>query len=357
MCSSDLSGSSVEVIKRKAFEDCTSLREVKLSPALTTIGPNAFYFCEKLQSIFIPDKVEYLPQGVFEICKGLEMVSYPSTLEIDHEKVFGTGWHVNPKLVKRMVTGSDDYLLSCSKAVTLYDELQKRAIAVKVDTTGLYNGKLLLEKLTDKNLNLKQRIDNNDMIQEKVKEIGRYFAACEVLKTFNIRSTYIRSVPGLGYCIVEQWAERDKNMVARPLILMASASPQSPFRGFYEYATKNINNLSVELNRKIEADRKSFEQQVAADKAASSNTIPNFKKEVGSHGRLIDSNDNYTDNDYYIFDDGTTICVYHKYLRGVYDYYYPSKNKEFIHYNTATDAARAGWVYEKKGQLRTVGKQ
>lgn len=107
------------------------------------------------------------------------------------------------------------------------------------------------------------------------------------------------------------------------------------------------------------AERKAeMEKQEAEGNAIS---VPQIKnEETGSHGREIDSDTNYTDYDYYVFDDNVSIKVYHRYFEGSLiaskdNYYYPENNMRDIKYETAADAARAGWVYKIKKKVRTLG--
>ena len=87
---------------------------------------------------------------------------------------------------------------------------------------------------------------------------------------------------------------------------------------------------------------------------------------AGEHGRIHDTDKDHTDDDTYVFDDpgfgrtATYIKVYHrKYeatlVRGAIDDYYPKYNKKQVKYKTAEDAARAGWLWERKNKFSDVG--
>ena len=125
----------------------------------------------------------------------------------------------------------------------------------------------------------------------------------------------------------------------------------------------------AEISAKNEAKRRAKEEakSLAESQPDYGNKVdvPKIKDFIrGSHGRSIDTDTDFIDNDTYIFDDsavGTFIKVYHAHFETVgcgnktKDYYYPKYNKEEIHYKTAEDAARAGWVWEKKKLVRTIG--
>ena len=123
---------------------------------------------------------------------------------------------------------------------------------------------------------------------------------------------------------------------------------------------EGISMVMQQLTRPMRERQAEYSKQETAGNAMS---VPEIKKtETGSHGREIDTDNNFTDYDYYIFQDGSRICVYHRYqktlLGGTTNYFYPEHNKRDIKYETAVDAARAGWVYQKdKDAVRTIGQK
>lgn len=124
-------------------------------------------------------------------------------------------------------------------------------------------------------------------------------------------------------------------------------------------------NLEDRRSDRIAEDRryeKAMERanaKIAAENSTDANSIsvPDIKRKVeGNHYRVFDSNKDYTDDDTYVFADGVSIKVYHHYRKGVSNYYYPVNITDTdMRYKTAEDAARAGWVYEKKKVKRTIG--
>ena len=64
--------STLSVIGRGAFEDCSGLVKVELPPSLEIIGADAFLGCRRMDGITLPDGLKSLGYGAFSYCKGLE---------------------------------------------------------------------------------------------------------------------------------------------------------------------------------------------------------------------------------------------------------------------------------------------
>lgn len=79
--------SNIEKISTAAFENCSNLVEVKLSPKLTEIGFYAFKNCSSLYSVEIPDAATICPHA-FSGCMSLKRVKLPKDLRTIEEKVF-----------------------------------------------------------------------------------------------------------------------------------------------------------------------------------------------------------------------------------------------------------------------------
>lgn len=72
----------VKEIQPYAFRDCTSLKTVKLSQTLETIGEGAFQGCTALTELnFIPASVKTLGNRAFEGCAGLVSATIPDSVE------------------------------------------------------------------------------------------------------------------------------------------------------------------------------------------------------------------------------------------------------------------------------------
>ena len=74
---------SVVEIGEGAFYGCTALKRIELPKNLVTLGDNAFYGCTALGSVYIPDNIKHLGKNVFYGCTTLESVK--ETSEIPQE--------------------------------------------------------------------------------------------------------------------------------------------------------------------------------------------------------------------------------------------------------------------------------
>lgn len=75
---------SVVSLNRLAFNGCTSLESITLSPNLTYISDSMFDGCQNLKEITIPEGVKRISKSAFMLCNSLENINLPSTLtEID----------------------------------------------------------------------------------------------------------------------------------------------------------------------------------------------------------------------------------------------------------------------------------
>ena len=79
----------MEKISAYAFENCTNLASVKLTPSIQTIGVGAFSECSSLTSVTIPDSVTSIGYSAFSFCSRLTSVTIPNSVtSIDHHAFF-----------------------------------------------------------------------------------------------------------------------------------------------------------------------------------------------------------------------------------------------------------------------------
>ena len=71
--------SSINIIGKGAFRDCTNLSSVSLPPSIKTIDAQAFYSCSALESINLPEGLTYIGNYAFNSTH-LKSVKIPSTI-------------------------------------------------------------------------------------------------------------------------------------------------------------------------------------------------------------------------------------------------------------------------------------
>ncbi len=59
-----------------AFDNCTSLTEVKIGGGVTSLGENAFHACSSLQTISIPANITSIGEGAFNDCASLTRIDF-----------------------------------------------------------------------------------------------------------------------------------------------------------------------------------------------------------------------------------------------------------------------------------------
>ena len=75
MIPATIEGAPVSEIKRRAFENCTSLKSVIIGENVVTIGPWAFSGCSGISSIEIPESVTTIGNLAFNKCFALEAIN------------------------------------------------------------------------------------------------------------------------------------------------------------------------------------------------------------------------------------------------------------------------------------------
>lgn len=85
-------------INASAFKECTSLSALSLGEGLKTIDSEVFKGCVGLKTVALPSKLETLEYEAFEDCSNLENVTFPNTLTtVDESAFYETKWYNNIK--------------------------------------------------------------------------------------------------------------------------------------------------------------------------------------------------------------------------------------------------------------------
>ena len=68
------------VIYASAFENCTTLKTIKIPDTVKAIGSSAFYYCSSLASITVPNSVKYMGSYAFSNCENLTSMTFPNNI-------------------------------------------------------------------------------------------------------------------------------------------------------------------------------------------------------------------------------------------------------------------------------------
>ncbi|MBR0536978.1 MAG: leucine-rich repeat protein, partial [Clostridia bacterium] len=165
--------SGVSSIEDKTFENCRSLKTVRLNEGLTTIKACAFRYCEALESVVIPASVKTIEREAFWECWELKSITKAGgDFTINRSAVSDTSWWANkPK-------GQVIYLGSVAMGLNGMEEAYP-SITIRSGTTQLadfaFDSQIYLKTVT---------------LPEGLHTINPYaFRDCWHLETINIPSS------------------------------------------------------------------------------------------------------------------------------------------------------------------------
>lgn len=69
-------------VSERMFSGCKSLKSVKFTDKVSSIGDSAFFGCMSLESINIPDSTLIIGKEAFRFCKNLSLVRLPNTIDL-----------------------------------------------------------------------------------------------------------------------------------------------------------------------------------------------------------------------------------------------------------------------------------
>lgn len=301
-----------------------------------------------------------------------------------------------------------DFYVSCKALHDKYGSIVELVKANKVDSSSYKEIEMMSSKVLApyNNKELKYKTSGYKNLPKEINYMMTYLTASRASQ-MKFRDTYFMgnglvTLLGGGLFMNEKAVDEDKNIIESGINSCDEAllsDYDQTYKNFfkpilpqlldkYDKYRERIETDIVKLdesNRALYEKRKrqmaTFKQLInSRGKSALPNTktkstvqlsgndidVPEIKSIAnGSHGRAFDSDNHYTDYDYYEINDGgwtnTFIKVFHAYsevgdmLHSKWNYYYPENNKKQYKYKTAEDAARAGWVWEKKKLVRTIG--
>ncbi len=117
---------SVTSIGPYAFSSCKSLTSVTIPNSVTTIGESAFSSCKSLTSVTIPNSVTTIGESAFYSCKSLTSVTLPDKIATIPKHAFSNCYMLSSIIIPASVTNIDDFAFDdCTKlsAVSLHEGL------------------------------------------------------------------------------------------------------------------------------------------------------------------------------------------------------------------------------------------
>ena len=166
-----------------AFENCSSLRSIKLPKSLIEIGSRAFKGCESLANIDLPEGITKIEWGAFENCRSLRSIKLPQGLTEIEKDTFSRCISLKNIEIPEGVTKIKSAFVSCESLSSI--ELPQGLISIEgINTLQMYNGAFAMCS------SLKSVI-----IPESVKDMGsEIFLGCNPdLTLYVIKGSYAES--------------------------------------------------------------------------------------------------------------------------------------------------------------------
>lgn len=108
------------------FYEMVYLKNLTISPSVTSIGPYAFSSCKSLTSVTIPNSVTTIGESAFYSCKSLTSVTLPDKIATIPKHAFSNCYMLSSIIIPASVTNIDDFAFDdCTKlsAVSLHEGL------------------------------------------------------------------------------------------------------------------------------------------------------------------------------------------------------------------------------------------
>ncbi len=121
----DMENVNLETLPNNAFQNKTSLTDVKLPRTLKTIESSAFYDCSSLTSITIPDGVTSIGQSTFANCSNLSNINIPNSVTTIGASAFYNCGNLRSITIPDGVTAIEKYAFyNCRNLTTIYCKAQ-----------------------------------------------------------------------------------------------------------------------------------------------------------------------------------------------------------------------------------------
>lgn len=376
-------------INKGMFEGCTKLKNIKLPVGVKQIAEASFKDC-KVDTLTIPNTVTLVDKYMLSGIESFKIIYLPFNVYAQlHINLSPTVFDkiMTNKEVKirdnekyKLYTLAGFYPIQCK----ILDDYHKDLLEANYSYKDVKLNDQLLDEFisvySDTDMDVLKKGDTAIVLRQEHSLIkllrNKYYGYVDNLYCYNDEIDraipFANKISNLGF--------NQLHTIARPIL--------KEYKKFFDAKVDSVKKelaRQEEIRRKKEEERRrkremeerrSYESYASYSSSSSrsddnsessepsdgnSIEVPRIKSVIkGSHSRFIDSDEHHVDNDSYQFDDAswntTFIKVYHVYSKSYNrDYYYPENNKKEYHYRTAEDAARAGWVWEKKHLVRTIG--
>ena len=136
-----------------AFDDCTSLKSIRIPNGVEKLGAYAFYNCEKLKTVELPQSLRSIGASAFAMCKQLENVEIPTGVTAIGEYAFSNCSQVKKLAIPAGISEiPDGTFYGCSRlaeilipdsVMSIGDEVFHTFIPQNTHMTVLYDGTCL----------------------------------------------------------------------------------------------------------------------------------------------------------------------------------------------------------------------
>ena len=104
----------LKTIGRGAFQGCSSLKSLVLTPSITSIGQSAFQACTSLESLDLGETITTIPAQAFYECTALKEIEIPDNINNIGYYAFGKCTALRKAYISYMVSQISDSFYGCS---------------------------------------------------------------------------------------------------------------------------------------------------------------------------------------------------------------------------------------------------
>lgn len=101
-------------IGRGAFQGCSSLKSIVLTPSITSIGQSAFQGCTSLESLDLGGTITTIPAQAFYECTALTEIEIPDNISSIGYYAFGKCTALKKAYISYMITQISDSFYGCT---------------------------------------------------------------------------------------------------------------------------------------------------------------------------------------------------------------------------------------------------